>query len=62
MTVPDSVMLQQFTGGKARLDSARWFFELLVLKSKDFVELEQQEPYADITIRARPLLTAEGTR
>lgn len=61
MAAPESIRLQQFTGGKARLDAARWFFELLVLKTKDFVDLDQPEPYADIAIRPRPLLmAAEG--
>ena len=55
----ESIRLQQFTAGKTRLDAARWFFELLVLKSKDFVELEQTQPYADICIRPRPLLMAD---
>ena len=39
--------------------TARWFFEALVLQTKDFVQLEQDAPYADITIRARPALMAE---
>ena len=36
--------------GKSRQDASRWFFELLVLKSQGFVELQQSEPYADVTI------------
>ena len=56
---PGTLRLQQFTAGKTRLDAARWFFEALVLQTKDFVQLEQDAPYADITIRARPALMAE---
>lgn len=44
--------------GKSRVDACRWFFELLVLKSKNWVDLEQGEPYADISITARPKLLA----
>ena len=47
-----------FTAGKVRLDAARWFFEALVLKTKDFVDLDQPEPYADIVVRPRPQLMA----
>ncbi len=44
--------------GKSRVDACRWFFELLVLKNKNWVDLEQPEPYADIRISARPKLLA----
>ena len=29
------------TEGKTRLEAARWFFETLVLQTKDFVDLQQ---------------------
>jgi cohesin complex subunit SCC1 len=48
----DIVGLNRLVAGKKRLDASRWFFEMLVLKSKDYVELEQKEPYGDIKIRA----------
>ena len=44
--------------GKSRLDACRWFFELLALKNKDYVELGQAAPYADIRIGQRPKLAA----
>ena len=37
----DSVTLQGLTAGKSRLEAARWFFEALVLQTKDFVDLQQ---------------------
>ena len=39
--VPESVTLQAMTAGKSRLEAARWFFEALVLQTKDFVDLQQ---------------------
>jgi chromatin segregation and condensation protein Rec8/ScpA/Scc1 (kleisin family) len=44
--------------GKSRIDACRWFFELLVLKNKDYVDLAQAAPYADIRISQRPKLVA----
>lgn len=58
---PKTIRLQQFTAGKTRLDAARWFFEVMVLKTKDFVELKQAQPYADILILPHPLLMAEAS-
>ena len=40
-SAPDSVTLQGLTAGKSRLEAARWFFEALVLQTKDFVDLQQ---------------------
>lgn len=37
--------------GKSRLDASRWFYELLVLKSRNLVKLDQQAPYQDILIQ-----------
>lgn len=36
----------------------RWFYEALVLRNNDFVELEQAEAYGDISIIARPKIAA----
>ncbi len=36
--------------GRQRITAARCFYELLVLKSKDLVTVEQAEPYGDIII------------
>lgn len=45
--------------GKGRKDASRWFFEMLVLKTRNYVNLKQEEPYSDISISATSkLLTA----
>ena len=44
--------------GGSRLDACRCFFELLALKNKDYVELKQAAPYADIRVAQRPKLAA----
>ena len=55
-----SVSLDGLVDGKTRADACRWFFEVLVLKSRDYVELEQPKPYGDISIRPTSrLLTAQ---
>eukprot|EP00873_Tetraselmis_striata_P019210 jgi/Tetstr1/439474/TSEL_027906.t1 len=55
---PDIVGFSRLVAGKKRLDASRWFFEMLVLKSKDYLDLEQKEPYGDIKIRAGAKLMA----
>ena len=53
-----SVSLKGVLEGQSRLEACRWFFELLVLQSKDLVRLTQPDPYADICITPQPGLTA----
>ncbi len=58
--VGGSVSLDGLVEGKTRADACRWFFEVLVLKSRNYVELEQPKPYGDISIRPTSrLLTAQ---
>eukprot|EP00752_Nemacystus_decipiens_P012358 g10955.t1 len=45
--------------GAKRRTAAGAFFELLQLKTWDFVELSQQEPYGDINVTAGPRLNDE---
>eukprot|EP00798_Chlamydomonas_sp_ICE-L_P021184 gene21184-28084_t len=45
-----SMPLSQVVEGKTRLDASRWFFEMLVLKSRGMVELEQGAGMDDISI------------
>eukprot|EP00029_Vermamoeba_vermiformis_P009284 TRINITY_DN4580_c0_g1_i1.p1 TRINITY_DN4580_c0_g1~~TRINITY_DN4580_c0_g1_i1.p1 ORF type:complete len:508 (+),score=133.45 TRINITY_DN4580_c0_g1_i1:43-1566(+) len=40
----------QMFANKPRRTAASAFFELLVLKSKGYIEINQQEPYGDITV------------
>ena len=44
------VSLNSLVQGKSRLEACRWFFESLVLRNKGRVDLEQSEPYGDISI------------
>ncbi|BDA47997.1 probable double-strand-break repair protein rad21 homolog at N-terminal half [Coccomyxa sp. Obi] len=53
-----NVMLDDLVEGHSRVDACRWFFELLVLKTKNYVDLEQPQPYGNISIVARPKLLA----
>ena len=58
--VGGSVSLGGLVEGKTRADACRWFFEVLVLKSRNYVELEQPKSYGDISIRPTSrLLTAQ---
>ncbi|EIE27346.1 hypothetical protein COCSUDRAFT_45823 [Coccomyxa subellipsoidea C-169] len=52
------VMLDDLVDGHSRLDACRWFFELLVLKTRNYVDMEQPAPYGNISITARPKLLA----
>ncbi|CAK9219902.1 unnamed protein product [Sphagnum troendelagicum] len=42
--------------GKSRKEAARMFFETLVLKTKDYIHVEQVQPYSEIYLTARPKL------
>lgn len=46
------VSMNALVEGKGRRDASRWFFEMLVLKTRNYVQLTQEEPYADISISA----------
>ena len=49
--------------GKGRKDASRWFFEMLVLKTRNYVTLKQEAPYGDIAIAATSkLLTGSDNR
>ena len=53
------VSMNALVEGKGRKDASRWFFEMLVLKTRNYVSLKQEEPYGDISIAATSkLLTA----
>lgn len=47
----NEISYQGLVNGKARTVAAGTFFEALVLKSHNFVELSQSQPYGDITIK-----------
>ncbi|XP_002985553.2 sister chromatid cohesion 1 protein 4 [Selaginella moellendorffii] len=48
--------LERLLQGKTRRESARMFFESLVLKTKDYINVEQMAPFDNIYISARPKL------
>ena len=48
--------------GKGRKDASRWFFEMLVLKTRNYVTLKQEVPYGDIAIAATSKLPTSSDR
>ena len=46
------VSMNALIEGKGRKDASRWFFEMLVLKTRNYVTLKQHEPFGDIYIAA----------
>jgi cohesin complex subunit SCC1 len=45
------INLNKMIEGKKRITAARCFYEVLVLKTKNFIDVRQESPYADIVIR-----------
>lgn len=52
--VTESVSYNDLTRGKSRRVAAQCLYELLILKTKDYVQLEQSAPFADIAVTAAP--------
>lgn len=46
----DEVEYLSLVHGRRRAVAAQTFFELLVLKTKGFIQLNQEEPYSEIKI------------
>ncbi|CAM0871173.1 unnamed protein product [Alopecurus aequalis] len=44
--------------GRTRKQAARMFFETLALKSYDYIDVQQEEAYSDISVSLRPSLLA----
>ena len=44
--------------GKSRRTAAGTFFELLALASKDYITVQQEEPYGDVVVRKGVRMTA----
>lgn len=56
----EELSFNDMTHKKSRRTAAACLFELLVLKTKDFVQIQQDEPYGDIIVRPTDrLLVAE---
>ena len=54
------VSLDAVTAGATRLDAARWFFEVLVLRSRGFVDISQSQSYGDVEVLPRAMAFDEG--
>ncbi|KAI7740780.1 hypothetical protein M8C21_030198 [Ambrosia artemisiifolia] len=52
-----SVSMNSILEGKTRKICSRMFFETLVLKSCDLIDVKQDEPYGDITLKVTPMLS-----
>lgn len=46
----ETLSYNELTRGKSRSTAAACLYELLILKTKDFVQIEQMAPFADITV------------
>ncbi|KAL3654000.1 hypothetical protein CASFOL_003681 [Castilleja foliolosa] len=51
-----SLSMNNLLTGKSRKEASRMFFETLVLKTRDYIDVEQKNPYDDITIKSRTRL------
>ncbi|CAH2072623.1 unnamed protein product [Thlaspi arvense] len=51
------VVADKLLAGKTRKEASRMFFETLVLKTRDYIQVEQAKPYESIIIKPRPRLT-----
>ncbi|KAL5708011.1 hypothetical protein ACHQM5_018852 [Ranunculus cassubicifolius] len=55
---PGNLSLNKILEGKRRKTCARMFYETLVLKSHDLIDVRQEEAYGDITLLLGPLSNA----
>ncbi|KAK4433097.1 Sister chromatid cohesion 1 protein 4 [Sesamum alatum] len=51
-----SLSLDNLLTGKSRKEASRMFFETLVLKTRDYIHVEQRNPFDDIAIKPRTRL------
>jgi cohesin complex subunit SCC1 len=51
------LVADKLLAGKTRKEASRMFFETLVLKTRDYIQVEQGKPYESIIIKPRPKLT-----
>ncbi|XP_058782760.1 sister chromatid cohesion 1 protein 3 [Vicia villosa] len=49
--------LNKMLEGKTRKIAARMFFEVLVLKTHDLIDVNQEEPYGDVSFKLTPTLS-----
>ncbi|KAF9481568.1 hypothetical protein BDN70DRAFT_854995 [Pholiota conissans] len=53
---PEALSFKQMSAKASRRAASSFFFELLVLGTRDCVQLSQPKPFADISIKAKPRL------
>ncbi|KAI5060335.1 hypothetical protein GOP47_0024755 [Adiantum capillus-veneris] len=53
---PVQVSLDSLLNGRPRKEAARLYFETLVLKSRDYIDVEQKAGFAEIMLSSTPLL------
>ncbi|CAN8236229.1 unnamed protein product [Cochlearia groenlandica] len=51
------LVADKLLAGKTRKEASRMFFETLVLKTRDYIQVEQAKPYDSIIVKPRPKLT-----
>ncbi|KAG9446940.1 hypothetical protein H6P81_013068 [Aristolochia fimbriata] len=54
------VPVDNLLAGKSRKEASRMFFETLVLKTRDYVHVEQEAPFGNISIKPRAKLMKSG--
>eukprot|EP00245_Coleochaete_scutata_P016692 TRINITY_DN7885_c0_g1_i1.p1 TRINITY_DN7885_c0_g1~~TRINITY_DN7885_c0_g1_i1.p1 ORF type:complete len:486 (-),score=129.46 TRINITY_DN7885_c0_g1_i1:473-1795(-) len=52
--------ISQMLHGKSKREAARLYFEVLLLKTRDYVHVEQSKPYGEITIAGKRALMASN--
>lgn len=58
----DELSFNTLTKHQTRSEAAKVFYDLLVLKSKSLVDIQQQMPRGDIAITSTSLLESDGLR
>eukprot|EP00899_Mesostigma_viride_P008220 jgi/Mesvir1/1739/Mv21191-RA.1 len=53
--------VQSMLKGRSRREASQMFFEVLVLKTKDYIHVEQAEPFGDIRVSPAPKLMATSS-
>jgi len=46
----EKLSVQSMLEGKSKKTAAQYFFEILVLKSRDIIQVEQGEPFSEILL------------
>ncbi|KAG6645281.1 sister chromatid cohesion 1 protein 4-like [Carya illinoinensis] len=55
-----TLAMDNLLAGKTRKEASRMFFETLVLKTRDYIHVEQAKPFDNVNIKPRVKLTKSG--